>query len=216
MKFLLLYYTGTYNTRYLTKQLKDKLINQGHEVETLEVDISSPLICLDDYDFVGLGYPIYAFNVPKIFIDYLKKLNFNQKSTYFIYKNSGETLRFNDASSREIKALLKKKKLHLLNEKHFLMPYNIHFRFEDNCVKEILAYDQKLIDILIYELENNINSLIRSNLFYNFISRFFLIQRSGAYLNHFFYKVDGQKCINCGLCVKSCPTQNIEINKDGK
>ena len=215
MKILLIYYTGTYNTRYITNLVKSKLTSHCHQVTTYEVNIDSKPISLKDYDLVGFGYPIYAFNAPKLFIDYLKTLTFNKKAKYFIYKNSGETVALNNASSREIKHILKKNKLELINEHHFLMPYNIHFRFVNNCVKEMLNYDDKLADILVYELEHNINSTIKNNIFYETNSLLFLVQRFGAKVNHYFYKVDENKCIKCYKCLKACPTHNISIRKDG-
>ena len=34
-------------------------------------------------------------------------------------------------------------------------------------------------------------------------------------VNGRFFKVDMEKCVNCGLCVKSCPEENVKI-VDGK
>ena len=216
MKILLLYFTGTYNTRYITNLLKKRFLELDNQVTTLEINASTEVVSLEDYDLIGLGYPIYAFNAPSIFISYLNKLTFNDKAKYFIYKNSGETLGFNNASSREIKHLLRKNKAELINEKHFIMPYNIMFRFKDNCIKESLNYDDKLADILVYELMNGIKSIIKNNLLYEMTSLIFMIQRPGAKINHYFYKVDETKCTKCHMCVNNCPTNNIEVDKDGK
>lgn len=40
-----------------------------------------------------------------------------------------------------------------MNEKHFILPYNIHFRYNDNFVKQLLIYDNKLVNVLIYEIK---------------------------------------------------------------
>ena len=37
MKILLLYYTGTYSTLYITTLIKNQLINKGYEVDVLSV-----------------------------------------------------------------------------------------------------------------------------------------------------------------------------------
>lgn len=34
-------------------------------------------------------------------------------------------------------------------------------------------------------------------------------------VNGRFFKVDMEKCVNCGLCVKNCPEENVKI-VDGK
>jgi NAD-dependent dihydropyrimidine dehydrogenase PreA subunit/flavodoxin len=216
MKILLLYYTGTYNTKYLTNLLKNKLEKKLHNVDIFEVKGESKPIDLTPYDLIGLGYPIYAFNTPKIFYKYLKNLKSPANTHYFIYKQSGESINLNNASSRKIKKLINKSEGTLVNEQHYLMPYNIHFRYSDECVKEILKYDNMLMDIQLYEIRNNIHYVIKSNPLYNYISHVLSIYHFGAKLNHSFYKIDMDKCNNCKKCIKECPTKNIFINKKGQ
>jgi NAD-dependent dihydropyrimidine dehydrogenase PreA subunit/flavodoxin len=216
MKILLLYYTGTYNTKYLTNLLKNKFENNLNVVDIFEVKGESESIDLSSYDLIGLGYPIYAFNTPKIFYKYLKNLKLLANTHYFIYKQSGETIKLNNASSRKIKKLINKSKGILVNEQHYVMPYNIHFRYEDNCVKEILKYDEMLINIQLYEIRHNIHYVIKSNTIYNFISRVLSIYHFGAKINHSFYKIYMDKCNNCKKCLKECPTKNIYVNKKGQ
>lgn len=99
MKFLLIYYTGTYKTRYLTNQLKDRLIEKGNEVDTVEIKCDTPIIDTSMYDIIGFSYPIYGFNSPLPFNKYVRKLKFNSNQKYFIYKNSGLTLVMNNGST---------------------------------------------------------------------------------------------------------------------
>ena len=141
MKILLIYYTGTYNTRYLTKQLKEKLEEKGNNVDTIEINVNTPIVETSDYELIGFSYPIYGFNSPLPFNKYVKQLNFNKSQKYFIYKNSGETFAMNNASSRILIRFMKKQKIQLIGEYHYVMPYNIHFPFEKEFVKQILIYN---------------------------------------------------------------------------
>ena len=211
VKVMLLYYTGTYNTRYITNRIKEKM--NLEIVDTIEVDEKMQVIDLEGYDFIGIGYPIYAFNVPNIFIKYLKKLSFPKYSKYFIYKNSGETYSLNDASSNDIVKLLKKQKCYISNEYHFMMPYNIHFRFSDELVSEILKMDEKLIDILMYEVFTNVSNIKKYKLKHKIVSSIFKIQCIGGFVNSFFYKVNAD-CSKCYICVNNCPTQNIYVKNN--
>jgi flavodoxin len=102
VNILLIYYTGTYNTRYVSEKLKDSFLKNNNLVDLLEVNKDTKVIDLSKYDLIGLGYPIYAFNSPELFNKFLRKLKFNSKAKYFIYKNSGETLNTNNSSSRVI------------------------------------------------------------------------------------------------------------------
>lgn len=217
MKILLIYYTGTYNTRFLSNKIKERFILDNHEVELVEFNKDAPTIDASNYDLIGLGYPIYGFNSPKPFNQYLKSnIKFKKGQKYFIYKNSGETFSLNNASSRTIKNLGRKRKIKLVGEYHFVLPYNIHFPFEENFIKEILQYNEKLLDILIYNLKQYNIKIINSNIFYDIASFFISIQKVGGPINSFFYKVDNNKCIKCMKCINECPSKNIYIDKKNK
>lgn len=215
MKILLIYYTGTYNTRFVTEKLKDRMKKNGHHVDCVEINCDTLPVDTNAYDLIGFGYPIYGFNSPLPFNRYLKKLNFSVGQKYFIYKNSGETFALNNSSSRIILRRMKRCKAVFVGEYHFVMPYNIHFSFEREFVREILEKNEKLIEILIYELENGLISKIPSNLIYNLTSSIISIQKVGGNVNSFFYRVETDKCINCNICVMHCPEKNIKVN-DGK
>lgn len=221
MNTLIIYFTGTFNTRYLVTKIKDRLskLNSNFKVDTLEVNKNSLIKDLSSYELIIFSYPIYAFNVPSLFIKYLKKLKFNnlKNTKYIIAKQSGETFAINNASSNEIYNLLKFKfKINVkdINEYHFILPYNIHFKFNDNFVKEILNYDKKLLEIMIYDLKNNISNVkLKTNFIYNFASYLFRIQRLGGYINSYFYKVDYSKCSRCYKCINICPIENIVLDQ---
>ena len=213
MNILLVYYTGTYNTRYVSEKLRDGFLLNNNSVDLLEVNKDTKPIDLSKYSLIGLGYPIYAFNSPTLFNKFLKRLKLNSKAKYFIYKNSGETLEINNSSSRVIFHILKKNNCICQNEYHIVMPYTIHFKFESNFVKEILSYLDKQIKIINYDLAHGVKAFINTNWKIDFVSRLYTIQRVGGFVNSMFYKVDYSKCIHCDLCVNNCPVHNIKKNK---
>lgn len=215
MRVLLIYYTGTYNTRYLTCQLKDKLIEKGNVADTVEINVNTPIVNTFDYDMIGFSYPIYGFNSPLPFNKYVRKLKFSQNQKYFIYKNSGETLAMNNASSRILIRLMKRQRVEFAGEYHYVMPYNIHFPFEKEFVKQVLIYNEKLMAVMLHNLENGIVFEIKSNLIYNLAAFFVGIQKIGGNINSFLYKADNEKCIKCNKCVNACPHDNIYV-KSGK
>ena len=154
MKILLIYYTGTYNTRYLTEKLKSRFEGRCESVDTVEITSTTPTCECAGYDLVGFSYPIYGFNSPLPFNKYVKKLKFPRGQKYFIYKNSGETMAMNNASSRILIRYMKRQRAELVGEYHFVMPYNIHFRFERDFVRQIFEKNEKLLDIMLYNLDN--------------------------------------------------------------
>lgn len=215
MKILLVYYTGTYNTRYLTRKLKDRFVLRGDQVDTVEISSETAPVSTEQYDLVGFSYPIYGFNSPLPFNKYVRKLSFRCGQKYFIYKNSGETLAINNASSRILIRLMRRRKAELVGEYHYVMPYNIHFPFERDFVREIFSYNDKLMDVMLYNLERGIVKTIKSKAIYNVGAFFVGIQKIGGSVNSFLYKVDKDKCVNCLRCVKDCPHDNIYV-KNGK
>lgn len=216
MNILLIYFTGTFNTRFITEMVRNEFIKYGHSVEMVEVNYKTESINTDNYDLIGLGYPIYAFNSPLPFNRFLKtKVKFKKGQNYFIYKNSGETLGLNNSSSRIIKRRMKHQKLNLTGEYHFVMPYNIHFPFDENFIKEMIEKDHKLCELMVYNLCNGIYRTIKSNIFYDFLSFCISIQKIGGPINSFFYRVDKTKCIKCHKCIDQCPSDNI-YEKKGK
>lgn len=216
MKCLLIYFTGTFNTRYVSRRLQEKLENAGYEVALYEIDpMNTERLDLSGYDLIGLGYPIYGYNAPWPFLKFIRHQKFPKGVRTFIYKNSGETEKVNDASSLFVWRKLKRSGAVIENEYHFLMPYNIHFRFQDDLVKEILDMDEKLYDILIYEISNRIPNIKRYKLWHRIVTRAVSIQFLGGDVNSFFYKVDSEKCSGCGLCIKQCPMQNIYWDENG-
>lgn len=214
MKVLLIYYTGTYNTRLLSNQLKNELEKKGDKVDTVEINVETEIVDTSGYDLIGFSYPIYGFNSPLPFNKYVRKLKFNKNQKYFIYKNSGETLAMNNASSRILIRIMNRQKVKFVGEYHFVMPYNIHFPFEKEFVKQILEYNKKLMAIMLYNLDNGIIFKIKSNVIYNIAAFFVGIQKIGGNVNSFLYKVDMNKCVNCNKCVNTCPHNNIYIKND--
>ncbi len=214
MKVLLIYYTGTFNTRYLTEKVKTCFEEQGDVVDTVEINSKTPICNCSGYDLIGFSYPIYGFNSPLPFNKYVRKLKFDVGQKYFIYKNSGETFAMNNASSRILIRIMKRRKAKICGEYHFVMPYNIHFAFEYDFLRQIFDKNQKLMETMFFNLNNGIIKKIKSNVIYNLAAFFVGIQKIGGNVNSFFYKVNKEKCISCGKCIKECPHENIYIKND--
>ena len=96
------------------------------------------------------------------------------------------------------------------------MPYNIHFRFDENLIKEMLGINELLMDILVKEIKDNIPNIKKYKFIYRLINHPMRLTYIGGNINVLFYKVDKKKCINCGLCIQKCQMNNIYRDKHGR
>ena len=217
MKILLITFSGTSNTFICGEFLKKHLESLNHQVDHYLYNARREFnYNLDEFDLIGIGYPIHAFNVPKPFFKFLISLKVNKKIDYFIYKVSGEPFVFNSASSATLNSKLKKKGFNLVYEKHFLMPYNIMFNYNDSIKKEMYLYLEKLTLVTTKMLTAKEYNEVTYNPFYRFISFIFRIEWIAGPLNSKITHVDMKKCISCYKCVKECPTKSLYIDKNNK
>jgi NAD-dependent dihydropyrimidine dehydrogenase PreA subunit len=165
-------------------------------------------------DLVGLGYPVYAFNVPLPFLRYVKALGLRDKPV-FIFKSSGEPSAPNDGSSHGLIKLLAPPSgsCTLLGDYHFLMPYNIIFRFPDNLIKQMYLAAKRQSGVLADNVIAGKTSFIKYGLPHRLVSWVFRIQRPGARLNGRLYGVRRDRCALCMRCLRDCPAGNIRLVK---
>jgi ferredoxin/flavodoxin len=203
-------FSGTGNTFTAAEMIKKDLEREGVKTNIYRVhrpfgDVPPP----GNYDFIGFGYPVHAFNCPQIFYRFVKSLPSAPGKKAFLFKTSGEPFRLNDASSYKLIKELRKKGLDPVLEQHLLMPYNIVFRYKDSLVKQMYQYTGALCALLVKRLLAGERGIPRYRLLHKAVSLIFRIQWPGARLNGRLYSVGRKKCSKCMLCVKSCPSGNI-------
>lgn len=216
MKILLYTFTGTGNTELCGNFIADSFKKEGHEVVHFVYDSDKKFKeDINDYDLIGFGYPIHAFNTPEVFYKFIKSLPKVENKPYFIYKVSGEPFALNNSSSHHFVKVLKKKGYQKIAEKHFLMPYNIIFRYKKEIAKQMYLYLPSLAELFVKEILNNDNELIKYGFWTKAISFLFRIEWIAPRINAPLVSAN-KKCTKCGLCIDKCPTKAIHLNKKGK
>lgn len=215
MKILICYFSGTGNTEKVVHRFKDCFQkDHGAEVKLARMeDAFSDNI--DNYDIVGIGYPVHAFNAPSVVLDFCKKLPFSKtQKRAFIVNTSGEPLKLNNISSLKTASILKRRNIVVSNEFHYCMPYNMIFRHGDHMAFRMWDVAQKLIPLDAKDIINNKPNKLENVFMGRFIAWIMRCEHWGGRLNGRLYKTD-DKCVNCNMCVNVCPTKNITV-KDGK
>lgn len=211
MKILICYFSGTGNTKRVVDKFEEEFKKQGVIVDTFRVENENFNFDVDSYDKIGLAYPIHAFNAPSIIFDFIKKFPKLKKETpLFIIKTSGEPLKLNNISSLKPASLLKKKNLVLKNEYHYCMPYNIIFRHTDSMAYKMWETAKKLIPIDAMEILSGKEIKLKKFPLGRALAFLFRVEHWGGRFNGKRYKVN-EKCNQCHMCEKICPTHNIKI-----
>ena len=108
MKCVIFCFSGTGNTLKVVDEYRTHLEERGVEVVMRKVTNRLDNFGTDDFDLVGIAYPIHGFNAPEPIIDLVKQLPASDKK-YFVVKTSGEMLKLNNISSNKMAKILKKK-----------------------------------------------------------------------------------------------------------
>ena len=213
MKILICYFSGTGNTKRVVDKFAEYIKEAEHEVVLHRVEHEFNLN-IEDFDLIGFGYPVHAFNAPEIILNFVKKLKkLENKKDVFIINTSGEPLRLNNISSIKLTSLLKKKNMIVKYEYHYVMPYNIIFRHTDRMAYRMWETAKKVIPLDVKELLEKKPAKLKKVFMGRFLAYIFRIEHWGGKFNGKHYKALPE-CINCNCCVNICPTKNITV-KDG-
>ena len=218
MKILLISFSGTGHTTICGDFIKKHFEELGHSCDHYQIKHNNPFTYdIDSYDLVGFGYPIHAFNAPQAFVRFIKKLpKLKEKKNYFFFKVSGEPFAPNNASSYHSYLKLKRKGFELYAEKHFLMPYNIMFRYKDAIAKQMYLYLDALTKAFVLEILNNKPERIKYYPWHVVWSFLLRIEWIAPLCNSPFAHIKKDKCINCHKCINECPTGAMFVNKKNK
>ena len=209
MKVILYVFSGTGNTLKVASLFK-KYMNA--EVTVYRVsEKSGKAPSPEEFDLVGIGYPIHAFYAPEPILKFVKNLPSVAYRRAFIFKSSGEGLHLNDASSQKLIRILNGKGYDVTIERH-----NMIYRHSDEMAKQMWIYAKAYVKLICEELESFKREPVKMPLLkYALPASIGWIETKFAHLHGPMFKVDANKCIGCGKCEKTCPENNIKF-EDGK
>ena len=214
MKVLFTVFSASGNTLRVAKLFSERLSERGAECETVRIreDMAAPDVA--SADTLVIGYPVHGFNAPQNVADFAKGLPECENKVYYIIKTSGEPLHVNDASSRILDRILKKKGYIKRGEFHYVMPYNMIFRHSDDMAALMWQAARNTAPADADKIFAGEEAQLKAGLL-AVMTRFVVAieHKAMPYLGRLF-KVKKEKCISCGKCAKLCPMLNIEM-KDG-
>ena len=211
-KVAVYYFSATGNTLRVCKLIKENLEALGAKVDMIKAEEKfdaefSP----ENYDTFAVAYPVHGFNAPSNVVEYVKAFP-NGAKGYYIIKSSGEPAPANRDSSHQIVDILRKKGYEMLDEFHYVMPYNMIFRHDKDMVDMMWKRAVDAAPFDAKEIFEGGRGEIKQKLRHKFISRLFLVEHGGMRLIGRSFKVDMKKCVKCGKCVRECPMKNITFD----
>ena len=212
---IIYYFSGTGNTEKIINEYKRNFEENTINIILYRVtDNFENLPNPNDYDYVGLAYPIHGFNAPYPIFDLIKLFPKTKDKKIFILKTSGEPLSINNISSEPLMDRLNKKGYILTNEYHYVMPYNLVFRHTDEMAAKMWNTAKKLCAIDLKEILDNKKVFLKKFPLSRFIAFLFRIEHPAMKVNGNLFKVKNI-CTHCNLCVKKCPVNNIYNDDNG-
>lgn len=210
---MIIYFSGTGNSRYIAERIAEKLqddllnINERiKENDAQAINVNRNLIIVT---------PTYAWRIPRVVRDWIARTEFKgAEKAWFVMDCGGET----GNAAKYNRQLCDEKGFVCMGTAKIIMPENYIALFgtpEPDAAKQIVAKAEPVIDEIITELAaGRAFSSPRSSLYGSIMS---------GPVNGLFYQLCikagpfcvSDECVSCGKCVNVCPLNNIAL-KDGK
>ena len=210
---MILYFSGTGNSKYVAKRIADAL---GDEIVNLNDRIkASDTSPVETDERLIIVTPTYAWRIPRVVRDWLRKTELRGAKQVWFVMTCGSEIGNADKYNRE---LCTEKGLSCMGTAQTVMPENYIAMFsapQADKARQIVAKAKPDIDRAIAAIQAGESfAPTRNNLYDRFMS---------GPVNPIFYKcfvkanafTASSACIGCGQCVKRCPMNNVTL-KDGK
>ncbi len=210
---MILYFTGTGNSRHIAERLADLL---GDEVININKRIkTNDNSTIETDERLIVVAPTYAWRMPLIVEEWLSKTSFSgAKSMWFVMDCGGEignAPKYNRTVC-EGKGLIYKGTFQIVMPENYVAMFDVPNETES---RNIVSAADKSVDMAAATIANNDDFPVPRNNAYDKI----MSDIVNPIFYRFFVKAKqfdaDSRCVGCGKCVELCPLNNITL-KDGK
>lgn len=211
------YFSGTGNTFLVIDKLSKCLEILGHTVELTSCEKAENINL--NCDILGIAYPIHTSLAPKIFSEFINKLQNGNGKQFFGIVTSGYMA--GDVLSHESKSIIKKgykpilfRNIVVANNLHLPILCPLKVTKQETIRKRLKRIDGQVKDIATKIDKGAMD--IRGN---GIIGKIFGVSQRLVGGSHEKINFKGfttsENCIKCEWCIKNCPRKNIML-KDGE
>lgn len=209
---MIFYFSGTGNSLWAAENISTE---QGEILFSIADEAKKDKFeyTLNDGEVIGFVFPIYAWDAPKIVVDFIKKLKLNNYKSNYTFAigtceaNVGLTMK-NLKSTLSSKSIELNSAFSLITPSNYTILYPGRAKTSNDSILD--KAEEKLIEIntVIQKRENKFDVILGS-----------LASIKTKLVNPLFmkYAINAKKfsvsnnCISCELCEKVCPTNNIKV-----
>ncbi|MCL2051989.1 MAG: EFR1 family ferrodoxin [Lachnospiraceae bacterium] len=208
---IMLYFSGTGNSKYIAKLFSFYMNAKCHSIEE-QIDFDK---LLSESETIAFCYPVYASRVPRIMREFVSKYLSSLKGKKLIIFCT--QMIFSGDGARAFTALFPRGHIKVVYAEHFFMPNNISSAAfvpmaSEKLVKFYLRCSQRrmakaLVDIMAGDTKKR---------GFNILSRTLgllqapLLAPTEKMAKNSVKVSDG--CNLCGVCVSVCPMQNLSVH----
>ena len=221
MKIQILYYSGAGNTKLIAKKIQKNLLSKKYDVSMLRITQNTSNQALHEADLYIIGFPVYDLNAPELVTNTINNLHFSNKQILYFC-----TKAFLSAESiKDISEISSKKGYKTIGTLDLFMPAtdalalfakknsrtekilkSFHSRKIDNKISKFLKKIDNAKEIRIKKkVYTHLSFLIPAKTRKAFHDQYI------KYIPEFYSEKD--ICIQCMLCVKGCPRENIQYDE---
>jgi NAD-dependent dihydropyrimidine dehydrogenase PreA subunit/menaquinone-dependent protoporphyrinogen IX oxidase len=215
------YFSGTGNTAHCVKLIAEKLTQEGHEVNIVQVnkDILPPF---NHFDYHIIAFPVLSWAPPALIKRYVRKfpkINATEVAILAVNGsiiNNGKIIKgYTGQALEELECILKKRKYRVFLTGNASFPDN-WTQVTNPCSPEDVEVIFKLGDT---EVQNFINKFLAKE---KELYRCGIFNRLWSYTTALLFSIIGRRalgkffiadenCTGCEICVKACPVRTIQM-----
>ncbi|HOP30091.1 MAG TPA: EFR1 family ferrodoxin [Spirochaetota bacterium] len=220
-KILIAHFSQSGTTAKVAEGISRGLMDKNYAVVNRRIQDWEP-IDIDEFDAIGIGFPVYIFRIPFIVKDYIHSLPDLKGKPFFIFMLYGSV---RGTAGNMARKLMEKKGGREIGYSYYTGD-NIYVGYlkkgylfsPGHPLKEDLdraySFGADLHGILSGEAYNNHPyEPLPCTIFT--IERMLTAKPLLKYIYRHFFHVNRKKCTGCGLCIKNCPTGNIKLSRKG-
>lgn len=209
-------FSGTGNTARVAELLRQAFAGRGCATQVVAIDrrlLANPQQGAGG-DVLGLGYPVHAWNAPRIVFDFLRQLPPGEGRPAFIFRTAGDPM-LNGGAVAMARRRLVRRGYDVLSDDLFVMPANVAIAYDPRLIKQLDQAAQRLAPRVAARVLAGERHLPHDSWGSQLVSTLFSAgETAGARLWGRHLSASAA-CTACGRCARDCPTGNITL-RDGR